>query len=242
MFRRSIVAAIAATVLAAPAAADEGYNFAPGAGGYMGLYGGGIFSGGAAYGVANLDGALTLPMGGLNVQLESRGFIIFATPDPYLLAAGMVHTYWRSPNVAVGPFGGIEYLSVGTAAVGWHLGAEAQFYLNAMTFYLQSALVAAEGMTAAWYIRTALRFFPAENVRLEAGFRYLSSSGSTIWTALAEVEYQLRNNPLSALATVRYTNLAGSSAVAALLGFRFNTGGGRLIDQTAPMNTLPLIY
>jgi hypothetical protein len=253
MFRRSIVAAVAAAAFAAPAAADGpvavaaatpmgGYNYTPVVAGYLGLSGGGIFTSGTGLGIANLDGALTLPMGGLNIELETRGYVIFASPDPFLLGAGIIHTYWRSPNIAIGPFGGPEYLAVGTAAIGWHLGAEAQFYLNAVTFYLQSAIVTSAGSPAAWYARAALRVFPAENVRLEAGLRYLNSGGTAIWTALGEVEYQLHNSPLSALTTVRYTGQGGTSAIAALFGFRFNTGGGRLSDQVAPMNTLPLVY
>jgi hypothetical protein len=259
MIRKTLVTALAAIAFAggSAAAADDGYPIGPGynftrGGGYLGVSAGGVIVGPpspAAYAAAQLNGAATLPLGALNLEIEARGLLIFADPDPAMINAALLHAFWRNPSVAIGILGGPEPVAAGgDPGIVWHLGGEMQVYLNAVTLYLQAAkvIVASGGMTdTGWYARWAARFFPSSNVRLEAGVRVLGLDTQTIWTMYGEGEYQLPNSPLSVLATVRRlalpSGMGTTTATTAMVGFRFNFGG-TLADQVAPMDTLPLIF
>ena len=73
--------------------------------------------------------------------------------------------------------------------------------------------------------------------------RVSGGGGGSIITPEIEGEFQLPGRPLSFVGTFRGTFLGGGAGVyTALAGIRFNFGGGDLIDQVAPMDTLPVEF
>jgi hypothetical protein len=243
----------AAGLLAFPAFAGDGVprdqmaGYPPTVQGYVGLYGGAVITSTVFAPTLAFDANAAVPLGALRLQVETRGLAIFAGPTAFL-GGVFVHTYFRNDRVALGPFGGYE--RVGDAD-GAHIGAEMLFFLTRATVYHQIAFVyVTDGVTSqsGWYARGAIRVFPADNVRLEGGVRFLSldAGAARVITGIAEAEYQIPAHPLSLLATARVLNVIGAgpgnTAFTALAGFRINLGGGRLIDQAAPMNTLPILY
>lgn len=249
---RRLMLAAAAALFAFPALAGDGVprdemaGYPPTVHGYIGLYGGLVVSSTLFAPAVAFDATAAMPLGALGVQIETRGLAIFAAPTAFI-GGVLVHVYYRNDRLAIGPFGGYEHVGDGDVA---HVGMEMLFFLAKATFYHQIAFFNQnDGMgtnTPGWYARGAIRVFPADNVRLEGGVRYLSLSGvQQILTGVAEAEYQVPAHPLSLLATARVTHVIaggpGTTFFTALAGFRINLGGGRLIDQGAPMNTPPLV-
>jgi hypothetical protein len=262
--RKSIIAALAASVIAVPAYAAD-IVLPPAApiappppaaatstvAGYVGVYGGVLTNFSAAVAAVAADAAIAMSRQRMDIQIELRDLTIFSSGTTISLAAALVHAYRRNSNAAVGAFGGYEAV-FGGGGIGtnvFHLGAEAAMFRAQTTLYAQlAAVVATGGGTTTWgaYVRGVVRFFPRDNVRFEGGVRYLylASGGAQVITPEIEAEFQLPGRPLSFVGTFRGTFAVGGGAAlyTALAGIRFNIGGGDLIDQGAPMDTLPLIY
>jgi hypothetical protein len=262
--RKSLIAALAACAIAAPAnAADVMLPPPPAAGipapapsaaptvaGYVGAYGGVLFSttgGGVAWAVA-LDAAVARSMQRMDFQLELRDLTVFAGGSESL-AAAIVHAYRRNASSAVGMFGGYEANFGGGSVLNiLHLGAEAAMFRSRATLYAQAgAVYLFAGGGSGWgaYLRGVTRFFPRDNVRLEGGVRYLyivTGGAGSIITPELEAEFQLPGRPLSFVATMRAMIPvgAGGALFTTLGGIRFHFGGGALIDQATPMDTMPL--
>jgi hypothetical protein len=265
LMRKSILAAFAAASLfavpayaadvmlpAAPVPAPPPPTAAPPTvAGYVGVYGGGVWSGGTFFPAVAFDLAVAKPLDRMDVQFEVRDLTIFDAGDIVNLAAAIIHAYRRNAGAAVGAFGGYEAVfTAGSLANVFHLGAEAAMFRGRATLYAQlAAVLLTGGGTTAWgaYVRGLTRFFPSDNVRLEAGVRYLYLAGggvTSVVTPELEAEFQLPGRSLSFLTTARATFVVGAGAAAytALAGIRFNFGGGDLIDQGAPMDTMPLLF
>jgi hypothetical protein len=182
--------------------------------------------------------------GALNLQLEARSLLLSTPPASLAINAALLHTFWRSQDFAFGIFGGLEIVHQSPTTPIWHVGAELQAYLAAASFYLQAGYIRITDASIAgpgWHARLATRFFPTENVLLEAGVRYLSvANGEDFWTLYGVGEVQLAGTPLSLMATVRQViTIVNSTTVQ--FGLRWNFGGV-LADQTAPMDTLPFTF
>jgi hypothetical protein len=252
---RRLTLAAAAGLLAFPAFAGDGVppdemaGYPPTVQGYIGLYGGAVITSSVFAPALAFDAAAAVPLGALNLQVEARGLAIFATTTN-VLGGALVHAYYRNDRIAFGPFGGYEVAASGTSLTNIaHIGFEMLFFLTRATFYHQIAflyLADGVGSSTGWYARGAIRLFPADNIRLEGGVRFMSLDTQGVLTGIAEAEYQIPARPLSLLTIARVLHVigggAGSTAFTALAGFRINLGGGQLIDQGAPMNTLPILY
>jgi hypothetical protein len=240
MRRALAAAAVIAALSGSPAVAQN-------AAGYLGIFGGGGFSMLGRVGVVGLDGAAAFQLGPAIVQLETRGAAFFTTPVASTIEAGLVHAYRRNAASAFGGYFGVEPTTFpGVVTSTWHFGAEAQFYTQNMTYYAQAAYLRInEGGTIdpGWYVRFAARYFPRENLRLQADLRYLVVTGlATQWTVAGTAEFQLPGRPISLLGTLRRTTISGNPVNAVLLGLRVNFGTGTLADQGAPMETLPITF
>ncbi len=242
MRRALAAAAIVAALSGGPALAQS-----QSPSGYLGMFGGGGFSTLGPVPVMGLEGAAAFNLGPVTFQLETRGSAYFTTPVPSTIESGFVHGYWRDENRAFGGFFGFEPTAFPGALSGiWHFGGEAQFYLDRVTVYGQAAVLrinANGSIGPGWYIRMAARYFPRENLRLQADLRYLSIGGlASQWTLAGTAEFQLPGRPISLLGTVRRTTASGVAATVVLGGFRINFGGGTLADEGAPMETLPVTF
>ncbi len=200
----------------------------------------------AAPAVADAAGA-NLALGVFNLQFESRGMAVLSSGN-MLLEGGFIHAYFRNARTAAGPFAGYEGVGDGGGGLTntFQIGLEAQFFVNALTVYLQAAyLNVRDGMISAsgWFARGSLRAFPKDNVRLEAGARFLAYQSVAIWTVMLEGEYQFPGRAISTMATLRSTIDPGGGQVffTTLFGVRLHFGRGTLADQTAPMNVWPLV-
>ncbi len=138
--KRKLMILAAAVGMAAGSSAAQAQT----TGGYMGLYGGGVFTSGVAYVAATVDAAGNIRFGNFNLQLETRGRAIFAS-TPAFHASAMVHAYLRTGTIAFGPFGGYENVNQTTTTQIWHIGAEGQVYLSGFTLYGQAAYIIASG-------------------------------------------------------------------------------------------------
>lgn len=241
MRRALAAAAVIAALSGSPALAQN-------AAGYLGIFGGGGFSMLGPIGVIGLDGAAALQLGPATIQLETRGAAFFTTPVASTIEAGLVHIYRRNTGSAFGGFFGFEPTTFpGVVTSTWHFGGEAQFYTQNMTYYAQAAFLRINEsgtIDPGWYVRFAARFFPRDNVRLQADLRYLNvASGlASQWTVAGTAEFQVPGRPISLLGTLRHTSLSGNAATAVLLGLRVNFGPGGLADEGAPMETLPITF
>ena len=238
MHRRLIVAAAAALGLGAASTAAE----AQAVGGYAGIYGGALLAGGGAVATGATDAGVNVRFGNFNIELETRAFGLFAPPSPVIQAASLVHAYFRNSGFAFGSFAGYER---GGATNTLYLGAEGQAYLNQVTLYGQAAYVRSSAggpVTRGWYARTGLKFFPIARVALDASVRYQNAGGAVLWTIVHSAEFQLPNQAISLIGTLRETLIPSGPAfsLTALFGFRIRFGG-TLQDQQAPMDTLPLL-
>ncbi len=242
MRRGLAAAAVIAALSGSPAMAQNA------AAGYLGIFGGGGFSTLGRVGVIGLDGAAAFQLGPAIIQLETRGAAFFTTPTTSTIEAGLVHVYRRNPGTAFGGYFGFEPTTFPSAVTSsWHFGGEAQFYGQRMTYYAQAAYFRLnDGGTIdpGWYVRFAARYFPRQDVRLEANLRYLTlASGlGSQWTVAGTAEFQLPGRPISVLGTLRRTLISGAPVTAVLLGLRVNFGPGTLADQGAPMDTLPITF
>jgi hypothetical protein len=261
--RKSIIAALAASVIAVPAYAADvmvpppppvagipapAPAAAPTVAGYVGLYGGVVTDFTNVVAAVAADAAIAISRDRMDIQLELRDQTFFSGGTTTSIAAAMIHAYRRNASTAFGLFGGYEALISGGAASILHLGAEAVMFRSRTTFYAQAAAIyVPSGPAWAGYARGVVRFFPRDNVRLEGGVRYLfvPGGGGSLITPEIEGEFQLPGRPLSFVSTVRAVIPVGGGGVAlltGLAGLRFNFGGGDLIDQVAPMDTVPFIY
>jgi hypothetical protein len=256
--RKSIIAALAASVIAVPAwAADIVLPPAapiapppptaapPTVAGYVGVYGGVLTDFGTVIATVAADAAIAISRQRMDIQLELRDLTLFTGGAAGSLAAAMVHAYRRNSNAAFGAFGGYEAVFGGGVSGIFHAGAEALMFRARTTLYAQLAAVFSGSGWAA-YARTVARFFPRDNMRLEGGVRVLFEPGvgGVFITPEFEGEFQLPGRPLSFVTTVRGTFVSGGGGflITGLAGIRFNFGGGDLIDQVAPMDTVPLLY
>ena len=246
--RKSILAAIAAASLfAVPAHAADVMLPAvapvpapppptaapPTVAGYVGIYGGVLTDFSAAIAAVAADAAIAISRERMDIQLELRDVTYFTGGLTQSLAAAIVHAYRRNSSAAVGAFGGYEAVIAGGLTNVLQLGAEAAMFRGRATLYAQLAAVYLfAGGTNAWgaYVRGVTRFFPSDNVRLEAGVRYLylnSGGPASVITPEIEGEFQLPGRPLSFVATFRGTFVVGSGTglYTALAGIRFHFGG-----------------
>jgi hypothetical protein len=233
-----VIAAAAALGLAVATSPAEAQSV----GGYAGIYAGALLAGGSGVPAAAVDAAVNVRFGNLNIELETRGFGLFAPPSPIIQAASLVHAYYRNTGFALGAFAGYER---GGATNTLYAGAEAQAYLNQVTLYAQAAYVtlsAGGPSTPGWLARTGLRFFPIDRLAFDASVRYQNAGGAVLWTVVHSAEFQLPSQAVSLLVHLRETLIPSgpSFSLTALFGFRIRFGG-TLQDQAAPMDTLPLL-
>jgi hypothetical protein len=215
--------------------------------GYLGIFGGGGFSALGPVYVMGLEGAAAFSVGPVHAQLETRGAAFFTAPTPSTIESGFVHGFWRDANHAAGGYFGFEPATLpGNVSGIWHFGGEAQFYIDRLTLYGQAAYlrINANGtVEPGWYVRLSARFFPRENLRLQADLRYMDLGGLLSgWTVGGTAEYQLRGRPISLVGTVRHTVGSGVPSTAVMAGFRINLGHGTLAEQATPMETLPVTF
>lgn len=218
--------------------------------GYVGLYGGALFAflpGGpfldVVVPVATVDAAVVWSRSRMDVELELRGYGLFQ-PGILSYTGAVVHAYGRNASAALGGFVGYELDHPGSGGIPIHIvhvGVEAVLFRDRTSLYGQLATAnffTPLGIGFNWYARGAVRFFPRDNVRLELGMRFERGMHVNFET---EGEVQLPGRPLSFLANVRadYTSGIDRYTYAVQAGFRLNFGGGNLIDQRAPMDTLP---
>lgn len=242
MRRALAAAAIVAALSGGPALAQT-----EGPAGYLGIFGGGGFSMLGPVYVMGLEGAAAYSLGPVAVQLETRGAAFFTAPAPSTIESGFVHGFFRNQNTAVGGYFGFEPVTLpGLISGTWHFGGEVQFYFGRMTLYAQAAYlrINANGIVEpGWYARFAARYFPNDNLRLQADLRYMSLAGAlSVWTVAGTAEFLLPNRPISLIGTVRHTMGSGVPSTAVLGGFRINFGHDTLTGQPTPMDTLPVTF
>lgn len=256
--RKFLLAAFAASVVAIPAhAADVVAPSIPAippptaapstVAGYVGVYGGVILvPGNVIVPVATVDAALVKPLQRMDLEVELRALGIFQPQSPFVLGAVILHAYHRNATAAYGALVGVEPIIQSGTGFAFHVGAEAAMFRGRTTLLGQVAGLYLFGPSSSWgaYVRGVARFFPRDNVRLELGARYmyLASLGSII-SGEIEGEFQLAGRPLSLLANTRVMYIPGDGVGITIQGgIRFNFGGGDLVDQQVPFDTMPLLY
>lgn len=189
-----------------------------------------------------------------STQFDAAGGLVAESfADTYSIGSlnGTVHVSYRDPSrMLIGGFGQLGAFGdyADSTSIFGAIGGEAQFYHDRMTFYGQVAVIKGlSGVEIENYpmdlglARLAVRYFPADNTRIEAGIGYVGGpiwgsgyedTDSIFWNV--ELEHRHDNSPWSLFAEAAGIHGGGyhdwQSVNRVMVGARMHFGSGSLLD------------
>lgn len=198
-------AALALSVLAAPAFAE---------GGYIGANWSNIDVDGAGSADGwGLEGAFA----GSNVQFDAD----YANVDDSDAYGATIHLFKRDETHAFGGFLGLTDSDASDSTVS--VGVEGHKYMDAVTLVGGLGYVSGDDDDA-WGASVGARMFATDNFRFDLGVGYLSGDDDDGWNFGVGAEARLGSSPVSLTARYDRTDFGAVEADTIMLGVRFNFG------------------
>jgi hypothetical protein len=235
MIQRLLGCTVVGVLLASPALCDDAEAVGWGARGelvatYLDLDDNGkdVIQGGEASNLWTLGGGgwLDTSWRALHLQgdFSGEGTLNHRSADDTYLGSygGGLHAGWRNPELgSFGAFGAVGKVMINDRdgkdpdTIAWGVGGEGQLFFDVATLYLQAGFVDRQSLTSggdvgalnnAGFVRGLGRYFPKDDLRLEAEASYADGSmdpdGDDVFIVGwgVEAEYRLHDTPFAAFA------------------------------------------
>jgi hypothetical protein len=170
--------------------------------------------------VFTTTGRANLPfLGSMNLEVQTTANTLFTGGgSTFSWMDAYAHAWHRAPTSAWGVFGGAQFAS----ATFTSLGVEAKHYIGNVSVGGDVAyLWVTPTSTKAWQASANADVYFTPNHRLGFGAQYIKGSSTNMWNLRVDAEGRLAGTPWSLWAWATHFNSSGTTAWAALAGFRW---------------------